>query len=94
MLEKRQKRKVLQGIVVSDRMQKTITVDVERVFRHPKYGKYVRRHKKYHAHDENREARVGDVVEIAECRPLSRLKRWRLLRVLERSALASTGGVA
>jgi len=94
MLEKRQKRKVLQGIVVSDRMQKTITVDVERVFRHPKYGKYVRRHKKYHAHDENREARVGDVVEIAECRPLSRLKRWRLLRVLERAALASTGGVA
>ncbi len=96
MLEKRLKRKTLQGIVVSDRMQKTITVDVERVFRHPKYGKYVRRHKKYHAHDENRDAHIGDVVEIAECRPLSKLKRWRLVSVIERAAYAATatGGVA
>lgn len=95
MLDKRHNRKILQGIVVSDRMQKTISVNVERVFRHAKYGKYVRRHKKYHAHDENRDAHVGDVVEIMECRPLSKLKRWRLVRVVERAAYPATaGGVA
>ena len=97
----RNKRKVLQGIVVSDRMLKTISVDVERVYKHPKYGKYVRRHKKYHAHDENREAHSGDVVEIVECRPLSRLKRWRLVRIVGRGSYPATtpavqpaGGVA
>lgn len=96
----RNKRKVLQGIVVSDRMVKTISVDVERVYKHPKYGKYVRRHKKYHAHDENRDARSGDIVEIVECRPLSRLKRWRLVRIVGRGSFPVTpaaqpaGGVA
>jgi small subunit ribosomal protein S17 len=89
----RNKRKSLQGVVVSDRMEKTISVNVERVYRHPKYGKYVRRHKKYHAHDEKRDARSGDVVEIVECRPLSKLKRWRLVRVIERATYPA-GGVA
>ena len=81
----RNKRKSLQGVVVSDQMEKTISVNVERVYRHPKYGKYVRRHKKYHAHDENRDAHVGDVVEIVECRPLSKTKHHRLLRIVQRA---------
>ena len=80
--EKRNSRRTLQGIVTSDAMAKTLTVRVERAFRHPKYGKIVRQHKKYHAHDENEVARVGDRVEIAATRPMSKLKRWRLSRVL------------
>lgn len=81
------RRRVLQGIVVSDKMTKTIGVRVERITRHPKYRKYVRRHKKYLAHDENGEARIGDTVEIRETRPLSKQKRWRLVRVVSRAAL-------
>ena len=83
----RNARRVLQGTVTGDRMDKTITVRVERRFKHPKYGKYVKRHKKYHAHDESNEARVGDVVELMATRPLSKSKRWRLVRILERSLL-------
>jgi len=78
-------RKVLQGVVASDKMDKTITVDVERRFRHPKYGKFVKRTKRYAAHDRRGEARPGDRVEIAETRPLSKTKRWRLLRVVVRA---------
>jgi small subunit ribosomal protein S17 len=78
--------KVLTGKVVSSKMQKTITVAVERLVPHPKYGKYVRRTTKLMAHDENGEGGEGDMVEIAECRPLSRHKSWRLVRVVNRAA--------
>jgi len=88
MSETRNRRRVLQGVVTSDAMEKTITVQVERIQKHPKYHKYIRRHTKYHAHDETNDANVGDRVEIAECRPMSKLKRWRLLNVIERSELA------
>ena len=83
MVETRNARRLLPGIVTGDRMDKTITVRVERRFKHPKYGKYVKRHKKYHAHDENNEAKVGDTVELMATRPLSKTKRWRLVRILE-----------
>jgi len=74
------------GKVVSNKMQKTITVSVERLVKHPTYGKYVRRTTKLLAHDENGESREGDVVAIEECRPLSRRKSWRLVRVVSRAA--------
>jgi small subunit ribosomal protein S17 len=66
-------------------MDKTIVVSVERRFAHPLYGKQVTRHKKYYAHDEENQARVGDVVKIVETRPLSKLKRWRLVEIVQRS---------
>jgi len=78
-------RKVLSGTVRSDKMNKTITVAVERRYKHVKYGKYVVRTRSFAVHDEKDEARTGDVVEIAETRPLSKRKRWRLLRILERA---------
>jgi small subunit ribosomal protein S17 len=68
--------RVLEGRVVSDKMQKTVTVLVERREKHPLYGKYVTKSKKYHAHDENGECRIGDTVEIAESRPISKTKAW------------------
>jgi len=86
-------RRTLRGTVVSDRMEKTITVRVERIFKHPKYKKYIRRHKKYHAHDEEGLARVGDEVEIRECRPLSKIKRFRLVSVVRKAEIVD-GGVA
>ncbi len=73
------------GSVVGDRMDKTIVVSVERRFAHPLYGKQVTRHKKYYVHDEENQARVGDVVKIVETRPLSKSKRWRLVEVVRRS---------
>jgi small subunit ribosomal protein S17 len=78
-------RRRLRGRVISDRAVKTITVEVVRSFHHPKYGKMVRKKRRVHAHDEARAAHVGDTVEIMECRPLSRTKCWRLLRVVERN---------
>lgn len=74
------------GKVVSNKMQKTITVAVERLVRHPRYGKYIRRTTTLKAHDENNECREGDIVAIEECRPLSRHKSWRLVRVITRAA--------
>jgi small subunit ribosomal protein S17 len=76
--------KTLTGKVVSSKMQKTITVAVERYVPHPEYGKYQRRTTKLLAHDENNESKEGDVVAIEECRPLSRHKNWRLVRVVSR----------
>ena len=73
------------GIVTSDKMNKSITVVVERKVMHPKYGKFVKRSSKFMAHDEKREAHVGDTVRIAETRPISKLKRWRLVEVVERA---------
>lgn len=81
----RGRRKVRVGTVVSDRMDKTVVVAVERIMRHPLYGKTVKRTKKFHAHDENNECHVGDVVEIMETRPLSRTKRWRVARVIQKA---------
>lgn len=77
-------RKVRQGRVVSDAMDKTVVVSVERQFAHPLYGKRVTRRKKYHAHDERNEFRTGDLVVIEETRPLSKRKRWRVVKLIER----------
>lgn len=76
------KRKVREGVVVSTKMQKTITVKVERTIRHPIFSKVVTRAKKYYAHSENPDVKVGQKVRIVETRPLSKLKRWQLIEVL------------
>lgn len=81
----RNKRKTVIGVVVSDKMDKTIVVQVERAVRHPLYGKVVMRTSKFKVHDENNECRIGDKVKIMETRPLSKEKRWRLVEVLERA---------
>ena len=73
------------GIVSSDKMDKTITVTVKYKEKHPIYGKFVNKTKKYHAHDEKNEAQVGDRVLLMETRPLSKLKRWRLVEILEKA---------
>jgi len=83
MTKTRNDRRILSGVVESNKLDKTVTVVVERTFKHPRYGKYVRKRKKYHAHDEKNEAGVGDVVEIGSTRPLSKLKRWRLTRIVQ-----------
>uniref|UniRef100_A0A831UAM7 Small ribosomal subunit protein uS17 n=1 Tax=Thermus islandicus TaxID=540988 RepID=A0A831UAM7_9DEIN len=80
-------KKVLTGVVVSDKMQKTVTVLVERQFPHPLYGKVIKRSKKYLAHDPEERYKVGDVVEIVESRPISRRKRFRVLRLVESGRL-------
>jgi small subunit ribosomal protein S17 len=80
--------KTVTGIVTSDKMQKTRSVQVMRMERHPKYGKYLRRHTTYKVHDEQEASHVGDTVLIAETRPLSKTKRWRLVEVVTRSRLA------
>jgi small subunit ribosomal protein S17 len=78
--------RTLTGRVVSDKMQKTIAVEIERLIRHPTYGKYIRRTTKLLAHDENGASREGDLVIITPCRPMSRRKSWRLLEVVEKAA--------
>ncbi len=78
------RRKTRVGKVVSDGMDKTVVVSVERQFAHPLYTKQMTRHSKFHAHDEENEYRVGDVVRIEETRPLSRKKRWRVVELVER----------
>lgn len=82
MSDSRNTRRSLQGTVVSDAMDQTITVRVERRYKHPLYGKYVRSHKKYMAHDADNSAHVGDTVDIVACRPMSKMKRWRLTEVV------------
>ena len=72
-------KRVLQGVVVSDKNAKTVVVEVERRFIHPVMGKTVRRSKKYHAHDENKSFKLGDIVRIRECKPVSKLKRWEVV---------------
>ncbi len=81
-MEKDQKRKVREGVVVSNKMQKTVTVKVERTIRHPIYSKVVTRAKKYYAHHENPDIQVGQKVRIVETRPISKLKRWRVVELL------------
>jgi len=77
-------KKVLTGRVVSDKMKKTVVVEVERLKEHPKYKKRYKVRKKYKAHDEKNECKIGDKVLIEECRPLSKEKRWRVIKILER----------
>jgi small subunit ribosomal protein S17 len=85
-------RKERVGEVVSDRMAKTIVVRVERRFQHPRFRKVLTRYKKFYAHDEKSEAKIGDRVRIQETRPLSRTKSWRLIEVVERNRAALVAG--
>jgi small subunit ribosomal protein S17 len=78
-------RKQITGVVTSNKMDKTITVSVERKLQHPIYGKFVKKTKKFTAHDENNECSEGDVVLITESRPLSKMKRWRLVNIVEKA---------
>lgn len=87
MSEQQSSNRVLQGRVISDKMDKTITVLVERREKHPIYGKYIRRSTKVHAHDEGNECGIGDVVMVEQCRPLSKSKAWRLIKVVEKADL-------
>jgi small subunit ribosomal protein S17 len=77
--------RVMRGIVTSNKMAKTVTVEVVRTVRHAKYNKFLKKRAKYYAHDEGSTAGVGDIVDIVESRPLSRLKRWRLRTVVEKA---------
>ena len=85
-MEERRNKKRLIGVVVSDKMDKTVVVAVNRLVQHPIYKKYIRRQAKFQAHDELNDARMGDTVEIVQSRPLSKTKRWRLSRIVERQA--------
>ena len=85
----RMRRKERIGSVVSDKMDKTVVVQVERRMQHPRFKKVITRYKKFYAHDEKREARLGDRVRIQETRPVSKLKSWRLVEVLERGVEAA-----
>jgi small subunit ribosomal protein S17 len=78
--------RTLSGRVTSNKMEKTITVLVERVVKHPKYGKYIKRSTKLHAHDESNSCQEGDVVMIEQCRPLAKTKAWRLVKIVEHAA--------
>lgn len=91
--EEELKRKVV-GVVVSDKMAKTITVRAERLIQHPKFGKFLRRYTKYKAHDEGRTAKVGDKVELVASRPLSKTKHWVLSQILERGEAALAAAAA
>ena len=86
MSEQQEYNRPLTGRVVSNAMDKTITIVVERRVQHPLYGKFIRRSTKVHAHDEANECTVGDVVMVEQCRPLSKTKTWRLVKVLERAS--------
>jgi 30S ribosomal protein S17 len=84
-METRNLRKERTGVVFSDKMDKSITVAVKWKEKHPIYGKFVNKTKKYHAHDEKNECNIGDTVKIMETRPLSKTKRWRLVQIIERA---------
>jgi small subunit ribosomal protein S17 len=77
-------RKTRTGVVTSNKMDKTITIAIERKVKHPLYGKFVKKTSKFHAHDEKNECSIGDTVKIMETRPISKLKRWRLVEVVEK----------
>jgi small subunit ribosomal protein S17 len=84
-MENRGKKRQVVGSVVSDKMDKSITVATERLVKHPRYQKYIKRRSKFTAHDENNECEIGDKVMITESRPLSKNKRWRLTKVIEKA---------
>ena len=79
--------RTVQGKVISDKMEKSFTIAIERMVKHPIYGKFIRRTTKLHVHDENNEAKVGDIAEIRECRPISKTKSWTLVRVVEKAVI-------
>ncbi len=79
--------RTLQGVVTSDKMEKTITIEVSRTVPHKRYNKFIKRRDKYHAHDERDEAGIGDTVIIVEASPLSKLKRWRLQKIVEKARI-------
>lgn len=83
----RAKRKVRIGVVSSDKMNKTVVVEVERRFRHPVYEKVIKKVSRFYAHDEENKCKRGDLVRIVECRPLSKLKRWRVVEILKSSGI-------
>ena len=83
--ETRNRRKVRIGVVSSDKMDKTVVVTIKNLVRHPMYGRILKRDKKFKAHDEANDAHIGDTVEMMECRPLSKDKCWRIVRVIERA---------
>jgi small subunit ribosomal protein S17 len=85
MSEQQPTNRTLTGSVVSDKMDKTITVQVERRVKHPIYGKFMRRSTKVHAHDEANECKQGDIVMVEQCRPLSKSKTWRLVKIVEKA---------
>jgi small subunit ribosomal protein S17 len=85
----RGRRRVEVGVVTSDKMNKTRRVEIPRLVKHPRYGKYIKRRTICHVHDENNESHVGDTVEIMETRPLSKLKNWRLVRVVTKAPAAA-----
>jgi small subunit ribosomal protein S17 len=78
-------RKTRIGVVVSNKMDKSITVTMERKVKHPMYGKFLKKTTKFHAHDEKNEANIGDTVRLMETRPISKLKRWRLVEIIEKA---------
>jgi small subunit ribosomal protein S17 len=84
-METRNLRKTRTGVVTSDKMDKTIVITAKFKEKHPIYGKFVQKTKKYHVHDENNEANVGDTVLVMETRPLSKTKRWRLVQIIEKA---------
>lgn len=84
-MEERNKRKVREGLVTSNKMDKTIVISVERRLKHAKYGKFLKRTTKLMAHDEKNECNIGDKVRVMETRPLSKSKRWRLVEIIERA---------
>jgi small subunit ribosomal protein S17 len=84
-MEQTKEKKTQRGVVVSDRGDKTIRVEIEWMYKHPKYGKYLRKTTKFGVHDEKNEAKIGDTVEITECRPMSKTKTWRLVKVVEKA---------
>ena len=84
-MAERNLRKTKIGVVTSNRMEKTVTVEIERKVKHPMYGKFVKKTTKFHAHDEKNECNIGDTVKIMETRPLSATKRWRLVEIVEKA---------
>lgn len=86
--QERNQRKLMRGTVISNKMQKTLVVQVDRKVRHPIYEKFVSKRTKLYAHDENNEAKIGDVVELTQTRPLSKMKAWRLVRIVQKAPQA------
>ncbi len=85
MTDQQESNRTLTGRVSSNKMDKSITVEVERKVKHPIYGKYIRRSTKVHAHDEDNQCNIGDTVTVEQCRPISKSKTWRLVRIIERA---------
>ena len=86
MVEQDKKLRTVTGVVISNKMDRTATVLIERKVKHPLYGKYIKRSTKLHIHDENNECGIGDTVSISECRPISKTKSWRLMEIIDKAS--------